>query len=363
MLSRPCDGKKCIICKKLILVSEMGGQIAVPAKKLSKLTAKASAALKMHWNIALKSNFVHDLCYSTLTESDTLSNKELTILEQVEETLERFSTLEEVKRQADDVAKMIKDAERTICFTGAGISASAGIATYRGAEGIDTLAEVSASSATAVPSDDVDDVDTDYTLLQPTFAHRALVDLHRRGMMRYIITQNCDGLHGKAGFPRDSMSDLHGNVFVEYCEKCKVEYERDYCVDLYSTECHEEAWYETCPDCDWNHYTGRKCNAKRCRGKLRDTIVNFGDDLHGTVLGGLRRAEHESMEADVCLAVGSSLTVRPACTLPAQATKLVIVNLQASYLDKRATVRVWAAADVFFAYLMQSLGNSDPAMV
>ena len=35
--------------------------------------------------------------------------------------------------------------------------------------------------------------------------------------------------------------------------------------------------YVKCPSCKHNHYTSRKCSNDKCKGKLRDTIVNFGD--------------------------------------------------------------------------------------
>lgn len=44
--------------------------------------------------------------------------------------------------------------------------------------------------------------------------------------MKAVITQNCDGLHGKAGTSDDILYELHGNVFVEYCEKCEKSYKR-----------------------------------------------------------------------------------------------------------------------------------------
>ncbi|HHZ84644.1 MAG TPA: hypothetical protein EYN62_02610 [Gammaproteobacteria bacterium] len=50
------------------------------------------------------------------------------------------------------------------------------------------------------------------------------------GYVKYIISQNGDGLHGLSGIPSDKISELHGNVFLEVCEKCKREYYRPYYV-------------------------------------------------------------------------------------------------------------------------------------
>lgn len=117
---------------------------------------------------------------------------------------------------------------------------------------------------------------------------------------------------------------------MEACESCKTEFRRPYCVDLFSTDCTQEAWFRPCPACSFGHYTGRKCTVRGCRGKLRDTIVNFGDDLHDSILGGLPLAERECASAEVILALGCSMTVTPACDLPQlrqPGASLVLVNL------------------------------------
>jgi mono-ADP-ribosyltransferase sirtuin 6 len=209
-----------------------------------------------------------------------------------------------------------------------------------------------------------------YTTLRPTVTHAALAQLHSRGLLQHVITQNCDGLHRRSGIPRGALCTLHGDVFVEACEACGHEYERPYCVDVYSTDCRREPWFERCTACSWGHYTGRRCDrragaaAAACGGKLRDTIVNFGDDLHAAVLGGLPRAQAECRAADLVICLGSSLTVTPACDLPKlrrKGARIVIVNLQETPLDGHAAVAVRAfyPCDSFFELVMRELALAD----
>ena len=54
-----------------------------------------------------------------------------------------------------------------------------------------------------------------YEKLRPTYTHEALVKLMDTGHLKYVISQNGDGLHGLSGVPKDKISELHGNVFIE----------------------------------------------------------------------------------------------------------------------------------------------------
>ncbi len=57
----------------------------------------------------------------------------------------------------------------------------------------------------------------------------------------------------------------------------------------------------------------------------------------------LHRSFEEAAKADVCLAMGSSLTVTPAADIPKDVSKkgrLIIINLQSTPLDKFAFMRI-----------------------
>lgn len=76
----------------------------------------------------------------------------------------------------------------------------------------------------------------------PTLSHMALVELQNRGLLKYLISQNCDGLHRRSGMlpvclptlkhrifahsPKEMISELHGNSNREYCKDCDKEYMR-----------------------------------------------------------------------------------------------------------------------------------------
>ena len=69
---------------------------------------------------------------------------------------------------------------------------------------------------------------------------------------------------------------------------------------------------------------------------LYDTIINFGEHLPEKELN---QSFEEATQADLCLVLGSSLTVTPAADIPKKAAKkgkLVIINLQRTPLDYSA---------------------------
>merc|ERR1719221_1164150 len=219
--------------------------------------------------------------------------------------------------KVERLANLVRASRHFVVFTGAGISTSAGIPDFRGpsgkwtreAQGLKPIAGVSAVNAF------------------PTLAHMSIVELHKRGTLKYVISQNCDGLHRRSGLPADAISELHGNCNMEICEDCDERYFRDFKCDRMGKR--------------FDHFTGRFCH---CGGRLLNSTIDFGQCLDPAPL---ELAEEHSSKADLHLALGSSLTVSPACDCPASTARklgghLVICNLQKTPLTDMADFQIYA---------------------
>ncbi len=192
----------------------------------------------------------------------------------------------------------------------------------------------------------------------PTYTHRALFTLYRRGKLKHVVSQNCDGLHLRSGLPRAALSEIHGNMFVEICRKCRPA--RPFVRLFDVTERTNKN----------RHATMRRCYV--CGTSLQDTIVHFGEKGQvrrlssinlGDILGMISKettvisqvrwpinwagATRAAEKSDVILCLGSSLKVlrrygwlwcmdRPRRDRP----KLFIVNLQWTPKDCHAKIKI-----------------------
>ncbi|KAI0164133.1 NAD-dependent deacetylase sirtuin-7 [Xylariaceae sp. FL1272] len=254
---------------------------------------------------------------------------------------ERQESPNAVDSKAETIARLMKESRHFIVFTGAGVSTSAGISDFRGPNGVWTLraqgkaAQNKKSTLQAIPT--------------PT--HMALVELQKRGILTYLISQNCDGLHRRSGIPPNKISELHGNSNREYCQNCEREYLRDFrAVSTYENSIHD-------------HRTGRKCAV--CGGDLLDTIINFGENLWEEPI---RLAREHADKADLCLVLGSSLTVTPASEIPEpvgrrRGAQLVICNLQSTPKDRLCDIRVFAKGDDLMTRIMAKLEIPVPKFI
>uniref|UniRef100_A0AAY4EPU9 NAD-dependent protein deacylase sirtuin-6 n=1 Tax=Denticeps clupeoides TaxID=299321 RepID=A0AAY4EPU9_9TELE len=253
---------------------------------------------------------------------------------------EAFDSPEELRSKVETLAQLVGDSKYVVFNTGAGISTSAGIPDFRGPKGVWTMEERGESPH----------FDTTFEDARPSLTHMALLGLQRAGYLKYLISQNVDGLHVRSGFPRDRLSELHGNMFVEECDKCGKQYVRDKVIGVMGLK-----------------PTGRYCEVIRsrglraCRGKLISTILDWEDALPDR---DLNRADEASRRADVVITLGTSLQIKPSGDLPLltkrKGGKVVIVNLQPTKHDKHAYLRIHGYVDEVMGQLMKLLGLEIP---
>ena len=97
-----------------------------------------------------------------------------------------------------------------------------------------------------------------YPELRPTYTHEAICKLVEMGILKHLISQNCDGLHRLSGIPRQKMSELHGNSFEAKCEICDAHYEFPFVVRTLVLK-KGSPNYKRCPTCRLCHRTKKKC--------------------------------------------------------------------------------------------------------
>ncbi|KAI4308534.1 hypothetical protein L6164_031593 [Bauhinia variegata] len=239
---------------------------------------------------------------------------------------EIFDPPEVLQRKIQRLAVMIVRSRHLVAFTGAGISTSSGIPDFRGPKGVWTLQ----SEGKGVPEASVP-----FHRAVPSMTHMALVALEKAGFLKYL---------------------------------------RDFEVETIGMKT-----------------TPRRCSDANCGSKLKDTVLDWEGKLPQKEMS---PAEKHCQMADVVLCLGTriflldcsfklicvflitydpfssfkaaasvfrlcSLQITPACYLPLQSLRgggrIVIVNLQETPMDKRASLVIHGLVDKVIAGVMDHL--------
>ena len=226
------------------------------------------------------------------------------------------------------LVELVRGARSVVALTGAGSSVPSGIPDFR-SPGTGLWANV---DPMAVAHIDVWRADPErfwgfygqrfHTLegKEPNAAHDALVELERRGVLRAVITQNIDRLHGKAG--TGDLVEVHGSIATSSCLSCGARY------PLAEVRERLAADPAGVPRCD-------------CTQPLKPDVVLFGEWLPEDAID---RAFALAAAADLLLCIGTSLEVHPVAQLPgitaAAGGEVAVVTQGPTPWDQRAAVKL-----------------------
>ena len=244
--------------------------------------------------------------------------------------------------QIDVVRRWIATSRRVVALTGAGISTESGVPDFRGPQGLWTKnpkAERLSNIHYYMSDPEVRKLAWQQRLDHPAFraepnaGHRALAALERADKLHALITQNIDGLHQKAGNSPEKVIEVHGTVHEYVCMSCG---QRGPMPDvLERVRAGEED-----PPC------------RNCGGILKSATISFGQQLVPEVID---RALRAAIEADLLLAIGSTLQVYPVAGAVPHAksacARIVIINAEPTQFD-----------DIADAVIRERIGDVLPVL-
>ena len=230
-------------------------------------------------------------------------------------------------KNTERVRAWVEGARRVVFLTGAGISTDSGIPDFRGPQGLWTrnpAAEKMSDIRYYLADSEVRKASWQNRLSSPAWTarpnpgHLALVELEKREKLHALITQNIDELHQQAGNSPDKVIEVHGSMRRFMCWGCGMRGPMQKVLDRVRAG-------EEDPAC------------RDCGGILKSDTISFGQQLVPEVID---RAMRVSADADVFVAVGSTLQVYPVAgavdIAKAAGARIVIVNAQPTPYDDAA---------------------------
>lgn len=245
------------------------------------------------------------------------------------------------REQVKKVSELIKSSKYTVCLTGAGVSTASGIPDFR-TPGKGLWSKVNPIEVTSIQAFQENPARfyqfyrpriEELQKVSPNEAHHALAKLENAGYLHFLITQNIDNLHQRAGSKH--VLEIHGNLNQAICYKCGKKISSQ----LLLNKIDENKSY--IPYC-------------QCGGVFKPDVVLFGE-----ALANLNEAIDEANKAELFLVIGSSLQVSPANLLPeyslSQKGELVIINYMETHLDQKATIVVHQDVGLYLTELCKYL--------
>ncbi len=226
-------------------------------------------------------------------------------------------------------------------LTGAGVSAESGIPTFRGNQGLwknyNPMELATPEAFLKNPKLVWEFYDWRRVKIKnssPNSAHKIISEWENIFPNFYLITQNVDGLHQRAGSKK--IIELHGNIWKVICTREKT-YHFNYDAPL----------KEIPPRC------------KDCGAVLRPGVVWFGEQLPQDAMN---KAFKLAEESKIIIVAGTSSIVYPAALLPLMVKqnggKIVEINLEKTQLTKYSDVFIKGKVGEIFGLLNREIKSS-----
>jgi NAD-dependent SIR2 family protein deacetylase len=132
----------------------------------------------------------------------------------------------------------------------------------------------------------------DLSKINSTISHKFMNFFVQKNMVKYVFTQNIDGLEIKAKIPKEKLVFAHGNFYEGNCPKC------DILIDIEKiNEAIEKGEIYYCP---------------QCKGPTKPYVVFYGEGLPKRFFEKIQ----ESKDIDLIIIMGTSLKVQPFASIP-----------------------------------------------
>ncbi|KAI4721411.1 SIR2 family histone deacetylase [Aureobasidium sp. EXF-10727] len=235
----------------------------------------------------------------------------------------------------------LQSSKRILALLGAGLSASSGLPTFRGAGGLWRTHDAISLATPEAFGRDPALVWQFYSYrrhmalkAKPNRAHLALAELARKHPGFIALSQNVDGLSQRAKHPADKLQLLHGSLFNVKCTSFYCSYHAENFVDPIVpalsiprdesdpttkearhavTQSHKEV---DIADAQVHLPAVQVSDLPKCpechQGLLRPGVVWFGESLPSKVLNTVDSFINDSTKIDLILVIGTSASVYPA---------------------------------------------------
>lgn len=250
----------------------------------------------------------------------------------------------------DKVAQALGAAERLLIITGAGLSADSGLPTYRGLGGLyngateDGLPIEVALSGPTLQRDPalcwkyLAEIGRACLAAEPNAGHFAIAALQRRKPGTWVLTQNIDGFHRRAGSPPERLIEIHGQLAPLSCMACGKTDVRPL----------RSLLDEPLPP---------RCQG--CAGVLRPAVVLFEEMLPANALARLQ--EQSRIGFDAVLVVGTTASfgyiLEPVWQARQSGGFVGEVNLQSTDISPFADVRLEGRAVDVLSHLIGHISS------